>query len=736
LLREEIINSLIYQGEQKKRLLFQGFQVADSVKESFISSIVSGHHLLILGPPGCGKTALANNIGLVLEDIEVVEGCPLNCPPTDPNCPWCREADRREKGFKTAILPGKDRVKRIQGGGDIVPEDLIGAFDPEAALLHGIHSLQSFMPGKLLRANRGILLVDMIDRMPERVLNTLLFALESGNINIGPYEEKIDLDILVIATGNPRVLEILPLGVLECFDIITLDYVGDRAEERQVIMANLQQKYPEKIPASAEAIDKVIDISRDTRTHSEIERGVSTRGILRYTELVSSLHEVEYGGEEEIIRAAAFCTLPHRIQLAPHSDIPGKREQIIEEILDRSFGREEKEEKISFSKEDMLALVEEIVREDKFRQPLKYGAFDLLLKRIERFPESKLAQLVGQMRDRIKELYPERFGGDLITEDLLHEIEEVRKRDARIAKMRQEMEAAALKETLSYLEREKILERGSTGWELSRRGVTFLLERLSPTVEASYLYGYGRHSTGKKLSIGEGREVGTRHFRFGDRYKDVSFKDTIREAIRNRRQEVTKDDIMVTTKDIRAKIDFILVLDLSGTMRQLEKLWHAKESAIALSLAASQYGDRVGVIGFSNLAEVVVDITSSPQRLSRKVIDLELHENAFTNIGYGILKATQLFARHRRGRASQQMILISDGDATAPHPSPQKYALRQAVMAARKGITISCVCINEESTDPELMRRIAKIGKGRIYFIGPEGMTTALLEERFAAATG
>jgi tryptophan synthase alpha subunit len=56
-------------------------------------------------------------------------------------------------------------------------------------------------------------------------------------------------------------------------------------------------------------------------------------------------------------------------------------------------------------------------------------------------------------------------------------------------------------------------------------------------------------------------------------------------------------------------------------------------------------------------------------------------------------------------------------------------------MAAKKGITISCVCISEESTDPELMRRIARVGKGRIYFIGPEGMTTALLEERFTAAS-
>ena len=192
---------------------------------------------------------------------------------------------------------------------------------------------------------------------------------------------------------------------------------------------------------------------------------------------------------------------------------------------------------------------------------------------------------------------------------------------------------------------------------------------------------------------------------------------------------------MVTKKDIRTKIDIVLVVDLSGTMRQLEKLWYAKESAIALSMAATQYGDRVGVVSFSNLADVVADITDNPHRLARKVIDLELHENAFTNIGYGIFKACALFSHHPKGRASQHIILVSDGDATAPHPSPQKYAFRQASMAARKGITISCICINEESTDPELMRRIAKIGKGRIYFIGRQELSGTLLEERYAAGS-
>jgi len=306
-----------------------------------------------------------------------------------------------------------------------------------------------------------------------------------------------------------------------------------------------------------------------------------------------------------------------------------------------------------------------------------------------------------------------------------------RKEKERIAKL---IEEEALAKTLKFLEKEDILERTSTGWTLSQKGITLLLERLTPRLEeGSYLYGYGRHSAGKKLTLGEGRVVGTRRFRFGDRYRDVSFRDTMREVIRNRRQLITREDIMVTTKDIRIRMDIVLVVDLSGTMRQLEKFWFAKESAIALSLAAASYKDRVGLVSFSNLADVIVNLTSNPHKVTRRVIELELHENAFTNIGYGLLKACELLEHHPKAKAKQHIILISDGDATAPHPSPQKYALRQAARVARRGITISCICINQQSADPELMRRIAKTGKGRIYLVGAEELTSTLIEEAAAA---
>lgn len=730
MLREEILTTLKRIGPDRfSRSIFDGFQIEEETRQALLSSICSGHHILLLGPPGSGKTSVANKISAILNDIEVVEGCPLNCSPEDASCPWCLQRKARGETLRSTTLRAAERVVRVQGSGGLVVEDLIGDLDPEAVLKEGIYSPSAFLPGKLLRANRGILLIDFIDRVPERVLNVVIYALQGGTISIGVLEEKINLDTLVVATGGEGALKSLPLDLIDNFDVILFGYVDNFDRQKEIALSHIE-RYGETV--AGPTIDEAIQIVNETRRHNEVERGVGTRGMIKYAELLASLPQLQHKEKDKMLQNGAIVSLPHRLKLASEADLPGKREQIIDEIVKRVTGKPEiKEKTTTLSKEDLLALVEEIVREDKFRKPLKYGAFDLLLRRIKRFPESKLAQLYREIASRLPELYPERYKLDNLAEDLLLEIEAERKEKERIAKL---IEEEALAKTLKFLEKEDILERTSTGWTLSQKGITLLLERLTPRLEeGSYLYGYGRHSTGKKLTLGEGKAVGTRHFRFGDRYRDVSFRDTMRQAIRNRRQLITREDIMVTTKDIRIRMDIVLVVDLSGTMRQLEKLWFAKESAIALSLAAASYKDRVGLVSFSNLADVIVDLTSNPHKVTRRVIELELHENAFTNIGYGLLKACELLKHHPKGKAKQHIILISDGDATAPHPSPQKYALRQAARVARRGITISCICINQQSADPELMRRIAKTGKGRIYLVGAEELTTTLIKEAAAA---
>ncbi|MDY7022865.1 MAG: hypothetical protein SWJ54_16205, partial [Cyanobacteriota bacterium] len=143
------------------------------------------------------------------------------------------------------------------------------------------------------------------------------------------------------------------------------------------------------------------------------------------------------------------------------------------------------------------------------------------------------------------------------------------------------------------------------------------------------------------------------------------------------------------------------LLDLDFLRLQLE-INAGLDTLTKLKVRFSRDTLNIGVVGRarqgkSRLLQSLTGLTGNPYILSSQIVELELHENAFTNIGYGFIAAQKLLAHHPKGKAKQHVILISDGDATAPHPSPQRFALRQAAKVARRGITISCVCINEES---------------------------------------
>jgi magnesium chelatase family protein len=116
-----------------------------------------GHHLLLLGPPGAGKTMLAARLPGILPDLTTAEAVEVTTV----------------HSVAGTFDPGDGLITRPPF------EDPHHTATP-AAIVGGGSTLAR--PGAVSRAHRGVLLLDEAPEFPPRVLETLRQPLESGEL--------------------------------------------------------------------------------------------------------------------------------------------------------------------------------------------------------------------------------------------------------------------------------------------------------------------------------------------------------------------------------------------------------------------------------------------------------------------------------------------------------------------------------------------------------------------------
>ncbi|MBR9690521.1 AAA domain-containing protein [Candidatus Woesearchaeota archaeon] len=296
-------------------------------KNQIKSALLSNRNIIIAGPPGIGKTTLAKNIAKVLSEKEVND-CDFHCLPKKPFCPKCKTGTPKQKKVK-----GKDLFVRIQGSPDLTAEDLIGDIDPIKALKFGPFSVEAFTPGKIFKANNGILFFDEVNRCPEKLQNALLQVLQEKKATIGGYDVDFDADFVFIGTMNPedQNTEALSDVFLDRVDIIHMDYPDKQSIEEEIV-----GKYGKQIaPVPNFLFSGMIEFVRILREDESLEKVPSVRASIGLYERAqaNALLDNNKSVTFKNFHDAVFSVLSHRIKLKPSKKyLQGPKEYIEEKF--------------------------------------------------------------------------------------------------------------------------------------------------------------------------------------------------------------------------------------------------------------------------------------------------------------------------------------------------------------------------------------------------------------------
>jgi len=256
--------SLIAELERSIASVILGKQ--ETVRLSLVTILAQGH-LLVEDAPGVGKTSLAKSLA---------------------------------KSFDCEF-------KRLQFTPDMLPSDILGS----SVYLPSLGEFE-FRSGPIFT---NVLLADEINRTTPRTQSALLEAMSEGQVSVEGKTHRLPDPFFVLATQNPFEFEgtyPLPENQLDRFmmcieigypsrdverNVLTNHRNGEPVDKLTPVVSTAQlrqlQESARQIRVDDAINDYMLDIIHATRSHEQLQLGVSTRGAITLYRAVQSMALVE-----------------------------------------------------------------------------------------------------------------------------------------------------------------------------------------------------------------------------------------------------------------------------------------------------------------------------------------------------------------------------------------------------------------------------------------------------------
>jgi magnesium chelatase subunit I len=318
--KEELRANLLERLGSGTALFPQVVGFGDSVLPVLERGILAGHDLVILGERGQAKTRLIRQlVDLLDEQTPAIAGCEVNDHPFRPICASCR-ALVAEQGDAVSLrwIGRQDRYAEKLATPDTSVADLIGDVDPiRVAEGRYLADELTIHYGMIPRTNRGIVAINELPDLPERIQVALFNILEERDVQIRGYRIRLPLDLLLVATANPddythRGRIVSPLK--DRFGTQVRTHYPESLEDEIAIMEQEARGWtsdvPVRVPVYLEQVLAAFTAELRRSPHVNHRSGVSVRYSIGNLETLSAaaIRRAARTGEAEAV--PRVCDLP------------------------------------------------------------------------------------------------------------------------------------------------------------------------------------------------------------------------------------------------------------------------------------------------------------------------------------------------------------------------------------------------------------------------------------------